>query len=77
MKKFTKESVELVPSWKFYKKQAITKATRINGPFETETREGTSSCLDGYLAVDAAGWPYPIAKEEFEKIYIELVTTEY
>lgn len=26
-------------------------------------------CMSWYLAIDAHGWPYPIAKDEFEAIY--------
>jgi len=63
MKKFTKESIKSISKWKFYKKQTLTKAIRIDGPFEIETREGIISCPDGYLAVDSIGWPYPIAKK--------------
>lgn len=60
----------LPPSgWISYRKKVWTQAMRINGPFSVETREGTSTCPDGYLAIDSGGWPYPIAKEEFENIY--------
>lgn len=59
-------------SWKEYKKVASQRAIRINGPFTVRTREGTLTCPDGYLAIDAHGWPHPIAKDEFEKIYVEI-----
>lgn len=52
-----------------YVKHAITKATRVYVPFVVETSEGELRCEDGYLAVDARGYPYPIAKDEFERIY--------
>jgi len=39
------------------------------GPFEVETREGTLTCEDGWLAIDSDGYPYPIAADEFNKIY--------
>lgn len=52
-----------------WQKRVTTKAVRIQGPFEVETREGTLRCPDGYLAVDTGGWPYPIAADEFERIY--------
>ena len=55
-----------------YRKKNLTEAVRVDGSFETETREGKISCPDGYLAWDSKGWPYPIAKDEFETIY-ELV----
>ena len=44
----------------------------MNGPFACETREGTVICSDGYLAVDSVGYPYPIARTEFEIIYKEV-----
>jgi len=52
-----------------FRKIALTRAVRIVGPFEVQTREGTLSCPDGWLAVDAHGWPYPIAADEFRRIY--------
>lgn len=55
--------------WPKYAKKAITSAIRINGEFLVETSEGTLRCADGYLAMDARGYPYPIATEEFELIY--------
>lgn len=54
-----------------YRKTALTKAVRMDGPFAVESREGNLVCEDGYLAVDAHGWPYPIARDEFEAIYEE------
>lgn len=56
-------------SFKEYRKKVTTNAVRIDGEFEVETREGTLKCPDGYLAIDSQGWPYPIAKDEFERIY--------
>lgn len=55
--------------WREYRKTATTMAVRIDGEFTVKTREGTLTCPDGYLAVDAHGWPYPIAADEFERIY--------
>lgn len=52
-----------------YRKTALTRAMRIDGPFTVETSEGPLRCADGYLAVDARGYPYPIATDEFELIY--------
>lgn len=54
---------------KMYRKTALTKAVRIVGPFRVETSEGPLNCEDGYLAKDARGYYYPIAADEFEKIY--------
>jgi hypothetical protein len=56
-------------SMQHYRKKVLTPAVRVDGPFTVETRNGTLTCEDGYLAVDAHGWPYPIDKDEFERIY--------
>jgi hypothetical protein len=56
-------------SWPLYRKKVMTRALRMDGPFTVETREGTLTCPDGYLAIDSSGWPYPIAADEFEAIY--------
>jgi hypothetical protein len=61
-----------VEAWPLYRKTALTHAIRVAGPFTVETSEGPLTCEDGYLAVDARGYPYPIAAGEFELIY-ELV----
>jgi len=55
--------------WPAYRKHAVTRATKIDGPFTVETSEGDLTCQDGYLAMDARGYPYPIATDEFELIY--------
>ena len=55
--------------WPRYRKTVTTAAQRIEGPFRVRTREGELCCEDGYLAIDSEGWPYPIAKDEFEAIY--------
>lgn len=57
--------------WKTYRKVALTKATKIDGPFEVETSEGPLSCKGGFLCLDARGYPYPVATEEFNLIYVE------
>lgn len=56
-------------SWPLYRKTALTHALKIDGPFTVQTSEGPLSCEDGYLAVDARGYPYPIATDEFHLIY--------
>lgn len=66
-------SVDNLPSdpqtWDLYRKHALTRAIKIDGPFTVETSEGPLTCDDGYLAVDARGYPYPIASDEFHMIY--------
>jgi hypothetical protein len=56
-------------TWPEYRKKVSTRAMRIDGPFTVETSEGTLRCEDGYLAIDARGYPYPIALDEFALIY--------
>lgn len=55
--------------WPRYRKKVLTSAHRIGGPFVVETSEGPLRCEDGWLAVDARGYPYPIADDEFRLIY--------
>lgn len=58
-----------VDSWPAYRKKVDTRMIRVAGPFVVETSEGPLSCEDGFLAVDARGYPYPIAVGEQELIY--------
>jgi hypothetical protein len=55
--------------WPKFRKIAVTSAMKVTGPFTVETSEGPLTCADGYLAVDARSYPYPIATDEFELIY--------
>lgn len=55
--------------WPEFRKKVTTRAVRIDGPFVVETSEGPLRCEDGWLAVDARGYPYPIAADEFRLIY--------
>lgn len=67
-------SVDNIPDgeWKTYKKKVTTQMLRIDGPFTVETSEGPLRCEDGYLAIDARGYPYPIAADEQVLIYEEV-----
>lgn len=56
--------------WREYRKVATTSMRRMSGPFVVETSEGPLRCDDGYLAVDARGYPYPLAATEHECIYV-------
>lgn len=55
--------------WEFYHKKITTQAIRIEGAFKVITIEGELTCKDGYLALDASGYPYPIEAKEFNKMY--------
>lgn len=61
-------------TWPTYRKTALTHALKVDGPFTVQTSEGPLRCADGYLAVDARGYPYPIATDEFDLIYAVEVT---
>ena len=68
---FTKADVadlfDEMPRWR---KNALTRAMKIDGLFLCETPNGWTRCEDGYLAIDSHGWPYPIDRAEFELIYV-------
>lgn len=52
-----------------FSKRVPTQAVRIDGPFTTQTLEGTLLCDDGWLALDGSNNPYPISAEQFELLY--------
>jgi hypothetical protein len=52
-----------------FRKKVPTRATRIEGPFMVLTSEGPLTCADGWLCIDARGYPYPVAADEFDLIY--------
>ncbi len=72
MKVFNEDNLVGVQHWPHYQKKVLTRAVRVDGPFTVETSEGPLTCEDGYLAIDARGYPYPIATEEFHLIYEEV-----
>ena len=54
---------------KMYRKKVNTLAVKIEGSFKVKTKEGWLECLDGYVAWDTTGYPYPIAKSDFGAMY--------
>lgn len=69
---FSRESLPSDPgSWPLYRKTALTHALRVDGKFTVQTAEGPLRCADGYLCIDARGYPYPVAADEFALIYEE------
>lgn len=64
-------SKEALPDGEFsrFSKRYLTRAQRINGPFAVLTRDGRVDCPDGYLALDHANNPYPIAADEFVRLW--------
>lgn len=74
MKEYSRTIVENFDTFrnaKSYRKKVSTKAIRIDGPFKVYTSEGIMTCEDGYLCLDARGYPYPVASDEFDLIYKE------
>lgn len=56
--------------WPEFRKVATIRARYIGGAFTVETREGVLDMPDGgWLALDADGWPYPIAADVFARTY--------
>ena len=70
---FSKDSLP-EGDWKNYIKVVPTRMLRMPGPFKVWTSESDQEpfvCQDGYLAVDARGYPYAIAADEHALIYRE------
>jgi hypothetical protein len=67
-------STDNIPAgeWRTFRKTALTRMIRIEGPFTVQTSEGPLHCEDGWLAMDARGYPYPIAADEQATIYREV-----
>ena len=69
---FDKSQPHTMPAkdeFKAYRRtKLVVDAIRIPGPFTVVTREGPLRCDDGWLALDTAGWPYPIAHAEMVQI---------
>lgn len=61
--------------WQTFRKKVNTRMIRIDGPFTVNTSEGPLHCEDGWLAMDARGYPYPIANDEHQQIYEPVETT--
>jgi hypothetical protein len=71
MKHYTKKTIKQAGDSPFeiYRKISMTRAKRITGQFDVETKEGVVMCLDGWLALDDMDNPYPIAAEIFDMSY--------
>jgi len=69
----TKDSLPSDPStWPQHRKKVLARMIRIDGEFTVQTKEGPLTCPDGWLAVDSAGWPYPVSRDDYAQMY-ELV----
>jgi hypothetical protein len=60
-----------------YQKINPTRMIRITGVFKVATKHGVVECEDGYLAIDDTGYPYPVAKDVFERSYRPLAEAEF
>lgn len=69
METFYKQKMPPIEKFSAHKKKVTTMAYRVNGPFEVLTSEGLLHCKDGWLCIDARGYPYPVAADEFALIY--------
>lgn len=70
MRRFTRDELPPREEFSLYRKQRHTPALRIEGPFVTVTVDGNEAkCDDGWLAIDTAGYPYPIDKDVFGSAY--------
>ncbi|MGH6691717.1 MAG: hypothetical protein ACREF4_13680 [Gammaproteobacteria bacterium] len=55
-----------------HRKTALTPMVMVDGPFTVITQEGSYDLPDGwrgFVAVDKAGYPYPIALAEYHETY--------
>ena len=68
-KEFAVGAIPGESKFRLYRKKVLTRAVRIEGPFTVETSEGLMRCADGFLCMDARGYPYPVAADEFALIY--------
>lgn len=59
-------------AWATFQKRVPTEAIRIEGPFKVITSHGGDPvhCEDGWLALDAQHYPYPITDGEFRESYM-------
>jgi predicted amidohydrolase len=69
----TVEDISAMADFREFRKTVITKARKIDGPFQVVTLEGIMTCNDGWLALDECGNPYPIDAEVFKKTYREII----
>lgn len=72
-----KDTVDHIPrKWQYFRKTTLTRMARMHQPFAVKTREGIVTCEDGWLAIDSAGWPYPIDAAEQAAVYVNNISFE-
>ena len=74
MKTFTVDNLPGDLEWKTYRKVALTQIARVDGPFAVQIDgqgpDSVVTCEDGYVGLDARGYPYPLAADELPLIYV-------
>ena len=74
---YTKDSLpEPVEQMSRFRKITTTPMTRVSWPCVVETQEGPVTLPEGWrgwIAVDGAGYPYPITEEEHRRTYEAVV----
>lgn len=69
MNRFDRDNIPPAGVWSHFRKKVVTPMVRIDGPFTVATKEGELHCPDGWLALDQAGWPYPISAADQADMY--------
>lgn len=73
MKRFDRDNLPVpVDEMGLHRKTALTPMVMVDGPFTVVTQEGDYTLPDGwrgFIAVDRAGFPYPIALTEYHETY--------
>jgi hypothetical protein len=73
VKRFTKDQLPVaVEEMGLHRKIALTPMVMVDGPFVVVTQEGEYTLPEdwrGFVAVDKAGHPYPIALVEYHETY--------
>lgn len=68
---FTRETLPPAEDFGVFEKQGHTMMARICGPFSCVTIDGNvARCEDGWLALDQAGFPYPVADHVARASYV-------
>ena len=71
MQEFTKDSLPPLAEFTLHRKKVLARMVKIDGPFSVQTKEGTLSRDDGWLALDSDGYPYPISSADYDMMYEE------
>lgn len=72
----SKDNVSRLALRDVYRTRMVSQAAPVSGPFSVLTLHGGEpvKCQDGWVVIDASGYPFPVATSEFVQIYSEDVT---